>query len=178
MRHSALRHVALIVDLAARKLLRNRDDVGLRKMTEASADDRRAVGLDDDDDFLTVEQLAELRQVTPAAVRAQLRAGNLAGQQVLQGQRPVWRIPVSAARRYLEKSGGSSGPAANDVRPSEPETAPRVVAVPVSSTPAAAPGRVEALEAEVRRLRRQLSALAAAHRRLLDAVTTDISGED
>jgi hypothetical protein len=150
-------------------------------MTEASADDRRAAGLDDDDDFLTVEQLAELRQVTPAAVRAQLRAGNLAGQQVLQGQRTVWRIPVNAARRYLEKSGGSPGQAANDVRPPEPETVPRVVPVPVPSAPAPSPGRVEALEAleaEVRRLRRQLSALAAAHRRLLDAVTADLPDED
>jgi hypothetical protein len=150
-------------------------------MTEASADDRRAAGLDDDDDFLTVEQLAELRQVTPAAVRAQLRAGNLAGQQVLQGQRTVWRVPVNAARRYLEKSGGSPGQAANDARPPEPETVPRVVPVPVPSAPAPSPGRVEALEAleaEVRRLRRQLSALAAAHRRLLDAVTADLPDED
>jgi hypothetical protein len=35
--------------------------------------------------------------------------------------------------------------------------------------------RVEALESEVRRLRRQLSALAEAHRRLLDAVTAELA---
>lgn len=145
-------------------------------MTDPSADDRRAADLEDDD-FLTVEQLAELRRVTPAAVRAQLRAGNLAGQQVLQGQRTVWRIPVSAARRYLEKSGGSSGPtpdapvespspAPARVRPPEPTAAPQAAAP--------RPGHVEALEAEVRRLRRQLSALAGAHRKLLDAVTAEL----
>lgn len=161
-----------------RRLLRNRGDVGLRKMTDASADDRRAVGFDDDD-LLTVEQVAELRGVTPAAVRAQLRAGNLAGEQVLQGQRTVWRVPVTAARSYLERSGAS--PAANVsaesstrpavVRPAEPDPAPRAYA---PETPVVSPGRVEALEAEVRRLRRQLSALAEAHRRLLDAVTADL----
>jgi hypothetical protein len=126
-------------------------------MTDAPADDRRAVSLDDDG-YLTVEQLAELRRVTPAAVRAQLRAGNLAGEQVLQGQRTVWRIPMSAARGYLERSGGADRPV--DVRPSEPER---------PST-----GQVEVLEAEVRRLRRQLSALADAHHRLLDAVTAEL----
>jgi hypothetical protein len=154
-------------------------------MTDASADDRRAVG-PDDDGFLTVEQLAELRRVTPAAVRAQLRAGNLAGEQVLLGQRMVWRIPVSAARRYLERPGGSAGSTANDpadsasgpsprVRPSEPETVP-----PGSTSGAPALSSrhleaLEALEAEVRRLRRQLTALAGAHRRLLDAVTAELA---
>lgn len=150
-------------------------------MTDASADDRRAAD-PEDDDFLTVEQLAELRGVTPAAVRAQLRAGNLAGEQVLQGQRTIWRIPVSAARRYLEKSGAPpvtnvpAEPAARRpavVRPSEPEPAPRTYASP---PPAVSAGQVEALEAEVRRLRAQLSALAEAHRRLLDAVTVDLAG--
>jgi hypothetical protein len=34
--------------------------------------------------------------------------------------------------------------------------------------------RVEALEAEVRRLRRQLAALSEAHRRLLDTVTAGL----
>jgi hypothetical protein len=33
---------------------------------------------------------------------------------------------------------------------------------------------VEALETEVRRLRRQLAAVSEAHRRLLDAVTADL----
>ncbi|MGY1809142.1 hypothetical protein ACI8AF_17375 [Blastococcus sp. SYSU D00669] len=141
-----------------------------------------------EDDFLTVEQLAQLRQVTPAAIRAQLRAGNLAGEQVLQGQRTVWRIPVEVARRYLERSGnpspaatGGRGVPPDDARPpaAEPAPAPAPVrAVPVAPSVAAPPvtapsGRVEALEAEVRRLRRQLAALADAHRRLLDALTAD-----
>jgi hypothetical protein len=153
-------------------------------MTDASAGDRGAVGLDGDG-FLTVEQFAELRRVTPAAVRAQLRAGNLSGEQVLQGQRTVWRIPVSAARRYLERSGGSAGAASDDpaelspgrssaVRPSEVEKVPRVHRAGPSTAPAPSRGDVEALEAEVRRLRRQLSALAGAHRRLLDAVTAEL----
>ncbi|MGY1619544.1 hypothetical protein ACI797_22605 [Geodermatophilus sp. SYSU D00691] len=136
-----------------------------------------------EDDFLTVEQLAQLRQVTPAAIRAQLRAGNLAGEQVLQGQRTVWRIPVEVARRYLERSGNPS-PAAtggrvvppDDARPpaAGPAPAPEPVrALAVGPSAAAPPGRVEALEEEVRRLRRQLAALADAHRRLLDALTAD-----
>ncbi|WP_448624006.1 hypothetical protein [Geodermatophilus sp. URMC 64] len=151
-------------------------------MTDSAAD-----GLEGD--FLTVEQLAQLRQVTPAAIRAQLRAGNLAGEQVLQGQRTVWRIPVSVARGYLGKAGGAVPAAppeappsppgrAADVRPappaiaSEPDPVPRTVGRGVAAP--ASSGRVEALETEVRRLRRQLSALAEAHRRLLDALTADL----
>jgi hypothetical protein len=161
-------------------------------MTDPPAEDRSADGLEGD--FLTVEQLAQLRQVTPAAIRAQLRAGNLAGEQVLQGQRTVWRIPVSAVRRYLDRSGGSfptappdptpspAGSAVN-VRPAPPTPTPEPEREPVprtaergvtlAPTPVSS-GRVEALESEVRRLRRQLSALAEAHRRLLDAVTADL----
>jgi hypothetical protein len=147
-------------------------------MTDASADDRGAVGLEGDG-FLTVEQFAELRRVTPAAVRAQLRAGNLAGEQVLQGQRTVWRIPASAARRYLEKSGGPNDPEFSTgrrptVRPSAVETVRRAHPARPSTTPTPSSGHVEVLEAEVRRLRRQLSALAEAHRRLLDAVTAEL----
>ena len=134
-------------------------------MTDLSAEGRRAVD-PGDDGFLTVEQLAELRRVTPAAVRAQLRAGNLAGEQVPQGQRLVWRIPMSAARHYLDRTGGQPGPTAP-----EPDPSPR----PAEAVGAA--GVVEALEAEVRRLRRQLSALAGAHRRLLDVVTADLPDE-
>jgi hypothetical protein len=173
--------------------------VELRKMTDPLAEARGADGVEGD--FLTVEQLAELRQVTPAAIRAQLRAGNLGGEQVLQGQRTVWRIPVGAARRYLEKPGGASSagqepPASSLASPAppaspaptaevrrpvpattpEPEPAPPVTgrAGPAAAAPVAS-GRVEALESEVRRLRRQLAALAEAHRRLLDAVTADLA---
>jgi hypothetical protein len=162
-------------------LLRNRSDTRLRNMTDPLDED--AAG--PDGDFLTVEQLAHLRQVTPAAVRAQLRAGNLAGEQVLQGQRTVWRIPMSTARRYLERAGGAlpaaaapdprraaSGPPA-DPRPAAPAATP----APATSPPPASSGRVAALEAEVRRLRRQLSALADAHHRLLDAVTADVADD-
>src|SRR4051794_18885623 len=161
-------------------------------MTDPLGDDGDAVGLEGD--FLTVERLAQLRQVTPAAIRAQLRTGNLAGEQVLQGQRTVWRIPVSAARRYLAKAGGSSPTARHDdpaVSPSGPREVVQPSAPAARSDPEPAPpmtgsgaageaaavssGRVEALESEVRRLRRQLSALAEAHRRLLDAVTADLA---
>ena len=110
-------------------------------------------------DFLTVEEVARLRQVTPAAVRAQLRGGTLAGEQVLQGQRTVWRIPASAVRRPRDV-------AARPPTPAVPAEAARPA--PASSA------RVEALEAEVRRLRRQLAALSEAHRRLLDTVTAGL----
>jgi hypothetical protein len=110
-------------------------------------------------DFLTVEEVARIRQVTPAAVRAQLRAGTLPGEQVLQGRRTVWRIPASAVRR----------PRVEPARPPTPAAPPEV------ARPAPAPSvRVEALEAEVRRLRRQLAALSEAHRRLLDTVTAGL----
>jgi hypothetical protein len=146
-------------------------------------------------DFLTVEQMAQLRRVTPAAIRAQLRAGTLAGQQVLQGQRTVWRIPASAARRDLAEAGGVSpavegepeappdappagGRPAAPVPPSDPEPAPRVTGRGApSGPPSVSPSRVEALEAEVRRLRRQLAALADAHHRLLDALTVDLADD-
>ena len=112
-------------------------------------------------DFLTVEEVARIRQVTPAAVRAQLRAGTLPGEQVLQGQRTVWRIPASAVRR----------PRVEPARPPTPATAPEVARPAPAPAPSA---RVEALEAEVRRLRRQLAALSEAHRRLLDTVTAGL----
>jgi len=148
----------------------------LRNMTDPVADDESAEYLEGD--YLTVEQLARLRQVTPAAVRAQLRAGNLAGEQVLQGQRTVWRIPVGAARGYLGKSAGSSSPTPRAPGPPRPAPPPSSVPAPVPTpTRAPAPARVEALEAEVRRLRRQLADLADAHRRLLDAVTSGLSEE-
>jgi len=184
-------------------------------MTDATAGDR---GVDDlEGDYLTVEQLAQLRQVTPAAIRAQLRGGNLAGEQVLQGQRTVWRIPVDVARRYLAGAGAqSSAPrpdtGASSTGPSRQGAAPRQAppshdapqpssgsapdlgtSPPVPERDEASPrgterrtpggaasvssGRVEALEAEVRRLRRQLSALASAHRRLLDALTADLTDD-
>lgn len=137
---------------------------------------RDAVG-----DFLTVDQVARIRQVTPAAVRAQLRAGSLAGEQVRQGQRTVWRIPASAVRPQREEPGGpppvvTREPAASpDVPPTTIRPAAREA--PSDVEPARpTPGRVEALEAEVRRLRRQLSALAEAHRGLLDVVTAGLSG--
>jgi hypothetical protein len=139
-------------------LLRNRQDVGLRNMTDPPGDGSGADG--PDGDFLTVEQVAQLRQVTPAAIRAQLRTGSLAGEQVLQGQRTVWRIPVSAVRTRPPETGRRAPPAAA-ARP-EPE--------PVRPTSE----RVDVLEAEVRRLRRQLTALADAHHRLLDAVTAGV----
>jgi hypothetical protein len=153
-------------------------------------------------DFVTVEQLAQLRQVTPAAIRAQLRSGSLPGEQVLQGQRTVWRIPVSAVRRYLDTAGSppptarpqpSAGPAPSPGAPSAPRPGPAAApadpepvpqgagSVPAGGpTPLPAPlpsARVEVLESEVRRLRRQLSALAEAHRRLLDAVTADLDAD-
>jgi hypothetical protein len=119
-------------------------------------------------DFLTVDEVARFRQITPAAVRAQLRAGTLAGEQVLQGQRTVWRIPASAVRRPAEEPARPPTPA--------PSPAPAAPSAPVRPAPAP-PVRVEAheaLEAEVRRLRRQLAALAEAHRRLLDTVTAGL----
>ncbi|MGY1605422.1 helix-turn-helix domain-containing protein [Geodermatophilus sp. SYSU D00815] len=157
-------------------------------MTERPTRDRGVPGLDGD--FLTVEQVAELRRVTPAAVRAQLRAGTLVGEQVRQGQRTVWRIPASAVRRYLGTAGGPS-PAAERARPRRPSTPPTPArppapvpepqAPPADAEPirpdTAAAGRVAALEVEVRRLRRQLSAVAEAHRRLLDAVTADLADD-
>src|SRR3954447_740207 len=102
-------------------------------MTHPLGDERDALGLEDD--FLTVEQVAQLRQVTPAAIRAQLRAGNLAGQQVLQGQRTVWRIPVSAARPSRDRPAGTPrtatpGPAAPPAR--APETARPALLTPPS----------------------------------------------
>jgi hypothetical protein len=116
-----------------------------------------------DGGYLTVEQVARLRQVTPAAVRAQLRSGSMPGEQVLQGQRTVWRIPASAVRGRPETP-----------RPAPPAPAPGVP--PESPRPApVASARVEALEAEVRRLRRQVAALAEAHRLLIDAVTADLA---
>jgi hypothetical protein len=161
-----------------RDAVAKREGVGLRNMTDSVADDESAEYLEGD--YLTVEQLARLRQVTPAAVRAQLRAGNLAGEQVLQGQRTVWRIPVGAARGYLGKSAGSSSPTPRTPGPPRPTPPPSSVPAPVPTpTPARAPApaRVEALEAEVRRLRRQLADLADAHRRLLDAVTSGLAEE-
>jgi hypothetical protein len=172
-------------------LLRNRTDMGLRKMSGSPDGDGDVVAIDGD--FLTVEQVAQLRQVTPAAIRAQLRAGNLAGEQVLQGQRTVWRIPVGVARRYLDKPGGSSAPAPQQpaapstgrpasARSSASGTVPDPEHLPWGSgrgasgaSASAMSGRVEALESEVRRLRRQLSALAQAHRQLLEAVTSDLA---
>jgi hypothetical protein len=172
-------------------------DARLRKMTDPPADDRDA----GDRRFLTVEQVAQLRRVTPAAIRAQLRAGTLAGEQVLQGQRTVWRIPASAAPRPPDEPGGPADrpdPAAAPggppgVRPavpgppSDPESGapatgrPRTGApVPTPSTPStssASWARVAALEAEVHRLRRQLSVLADAHHRLLDAVTAGLADD-
>jgi hypothetical protein len=170
-------------------------------MTDPPAED----GDGPDGDFLTVEQVARLRQVTPAAVRAQLRSGNLAGEQVLQGQRTVWRIPVHAVRDHLAEAGDASptarrAPAARTAgppaapRPGAPVTPPRrepepePIPEPQPEPPAvgrgapreAVPvplGRVEALESEVRRLRRRLAALAEAHRRLLDAVTADLTDD-
>ncbi|MGK5169278.1 hypothetical protein [Geodermatophilus sp. CPCC 205761] len=156
-------------------------------MTDPPADDGAAVG--GDGDFLTVEQMAQLRRVTPAAIRAQLRAGTLAGHQVLQGQRTVWRIPAGAARRSPETSGGSPPRTPRDpeaarssapATPSVPQPVPSAPGREAPTAPAAVPSapvpsaRLEALESEVRRLRRQLSALAEAHRRLLDALTADL----
>jgi len=115
-------------------------------------------------DFLTVDEVARLRQITPAAVRAQLRAGTLPGEQVLQGQRTVWRIPASAVRR----------PEGEPARRPAPNPAPPAQPVRPSPAPTA---RVEALEAEVRRLRRQLAALSDAHRRLLDTVTAGLADD-
>jgi len=181
-------------------LLRNRMLEDLRNMTESQGVDRGDVA--DEGDFVTVEQLAQLRQVTPAAIRAQLRSGSLPGEQVLQGQRTVWRIPVSAVRRYLDTAGGpqptappgpsagprpSAGPPPTErpqptarpepatAAPADPEpTAPGPASVPAGETAPLPSARVAVLESEVRRLRRQLSALADAHRRLLDAVTADL----
>lgn len=144
-------------------------------MIHPVTDDESAEYLDGD--YVTVEQLARLRQVTPAAVRAQLRAGNLAGEQVLQGQRTVWRIPVGAARGSLGKSAGSSSPPSATQPAPPPSTALPPTDPPPAPAPARPPARVEALEAEVRRLRRQLADLADAHRRLLDAVTSGLSEE-
>ena len=119
------------------------------------------------EEFLTVDEVARLRQITPAAVRAQLRVGSLAGEQVLQGQRTVWRIPASAVRR-------PDGEPAR--RPATPSPAPAPPAQPVRPSPAPT-ARVEALEAEVHRLRRQLAALSEAHRRLLDTVTAGLADD-
>ena len=129
-----------------------------------------------DGDFLTVEQVARLRAITPAAVRAQLRSGTLAGEQVLQGQRTVWRIPASAVGRPQT----SPPPPARQDPPPPPSPSPSPS--PGSVRPAAASStvpsaRVEALEAEVRRLRRQLAALSDAHRRLLDTVTAGLADD-
>jgi hypothetical protein len=118
--------------------------------------------------FLTVDEVARLRQITPAAVRAQLRAGSLAGEQVLQGQRTVWRIPASAVRRPDGEPARRPAPA--------PAPTPAPPAQPVRPFPAPT-ARVEALEAEVRRLRRQLAALSEAHRRLLDTVTAGLADD-
>jgi hypothetical protein len=134
-------------------------------MTDRSADDGR--------NFLTVEEVARLRQITPAAVRAQLRAGTLAGEQVLQGQRTVWRIPAGAVRRRTEEPVRTPTPTPTPTPAPPPTAAPRPE--PVRPTAPAPSARVEALEAEVRRLRLQLAALAEAHRRLLDAVTADLA---
>ena len=122
------------------------------------------------EEFLTVDEVARLRQITPAAVRAQLRAGSLAGEQVLQGQRTVWRIPASAVRRPDGEPPRRPAPAPS------PAPAPAPPAQPVRPSPAPT-ARVEALEAEVRRLRRQLAALSEAHRRLLDTVTAGLADD-
>ncbi|NYJ07584.1 hypothetical protein [Petropleomorpha daqingensis] len=122
------------------------------------------------DDYLTVDEVARLRQITPAAVRAQLRAGTLAGDQVLQGQRTVWRIPASAVRRPEVEPVRRPSPAPSPA----PSSAPVVPPEPVVRSGPAPSARVEALEAEVLRLRRQLAALSDAHRRLLDTVTAGL----
>ena len=124
------------------------------------------------EEFLTVDEVARLRQITPAAVRAQLRAGSLAGEQVLQGQRTVWRIPANAVRRPDGEPPRRPAPAPNPA----PSPAPAPPAQPVRPSPAPT-ARVEALEAEVRRLRRQLAALSEAHRRLLDTVTAGLADD-
>ena len=126
------------------------------------------------EEFLTVDEVARLRQITPAAVRAQLRAGSLAGEQVLQGQRTVWRIPASAVRRPEGEPLRRPPPAPSPVP--APSPAPAPPAQPVRPFPAPT-ARVEALEAEVRRLRRQLAALSEAHRRLLDTVTAGLADD-
>src|SRR3954471_8948010 len=104
-------------------------------MTEPQDVDRGDVA--GEGDFVTVEQLAQLRQVTPAAIRAQLRSGSLPGEQVLQGQRTVWRIPVSAVRRYLDAAGGPPPPAspAPAARPA-PTARPEPAAAPADPEPA------------------------------------------
>ena len=128
------------------------------------------------EEFLTVDEVARLRQITPAAVRAQLRAGSLAGEQVLQGQRTVWRIPASAVRRPDGVPPRGPAPAPNPAPSPAPSPAPAPPAQPVRPFPAPT-ARVEALEAEVRRLRRQLAALSEAHRRLLDTVTAGLADD-
>jgi hypothetical protein len=139
-------------------LVRNRRTRSCATMTDRPAGE----------ELLTVDEVARLRQITPAAVRAQLRAGSLAGEQVLQGQRTVWRIPASAVRRPDGEPPRRPAPA--------PNPAPTPPAQPVRPSPAPT-ARVEALEAEVRRLRRQLAALSEAHRRLLDTVTAGLADD-
>jgi hypothetical protein len=156
-----LRGVALLHVEAIGMLVRNRRTRSCATMTDRPAGE----------EFLTVDEVARLRQITPAAVRAQLRAGSLTGEQVLQGQRTVWRIPASAVRR--PEGEPARRPAPNPA-PAAPNPAPPAQPVRPSPAPTA---RVEALEAEVRRLRRQLAALSDAHRRLLDTVTAGLADD-
>src|SRR3954447_6514448 len=106
-------------------LVRNRGTRSCATMTDRPAGD-----------FLTVDAVARLRQITPAAVRAQLRAGTLPGEQVMQGQRMVGRRRASAARRPTEEP---------PRRPAPPPSPSPAGPQPVGS--AALPSaRVEALE--------------------------------
>jgi hypothetical protein len=158
-----LRGVALLHAETIGMLVRNRRTRSCATMTDRPAGE----------EFLTVDEVARLRQITPAAVRAQLRAGSLAGEQVLQGQRTVWRIPASAVRRPEGEVVRRPAPAPDPAPPAPNPVAP---AQPVRPSPAPT-ARVEALEAEVRRLRRQLAALSDAHRRLLDTVTAGLADD-
>src|SRR3954462_12351394 len=91
------------------------------------------------EEFLTVDEVARFRQITPAAVRAQLRAGSLAGEQVLQGRRTVWRIPAGAGRAPGRADPGDPRPSSRR-RPAPPSGAgPEPGAGPSRATGPAVP---------------------------------------
>ena len=130
---------------------------------------------------VTADELARRRGVTPAAIRKALRAGTLAGEQVSDGRRTVWRIPEWEAERYLQVA--RSPVSASEQGVGLPEGVLVAPAVQDQSSAGSAgvqgrPGeeiarRVEMLEGELRRAQRQLAVLADAHRRLLDLVAVD-----
>lgn len=143
--------------LAVRPALTTRCLHRLRKRGRMADVENRS----DDEEWLSVAEVARRSGVTEQAVRLQLAEGKLAGRRTARGGRQVWMVAPAAAARYVDRHATDPTPAPS---PSAPDPVTALLRDDLDADAEPFLGAPRLFEE---------AGLASAHRRLVEADDAD-----